>query len=169
MKSGRPVGGCKGHLAVLIKELGKIVKDRNFIKGRDCIQLLAQLEESFRKYEQAVLDLLSRPTIPSTNDQYLKYSRQLAAARMEVGGLRDLTDYFIDDAFTVSSLRHSQRPAKAKYVTIVSEVVPVSSTSKKLQESRLAENRASLFRRENYDLRGLSDVRSCLINKIWLS
>ena len=58
--SARSVGGSKGYLTVLIKELDKIVKDKNFSEGRDYIKLLAQLEEAFQKYEQAVLDLLSK-------------------------------------------------------------------------------------------------------------
>ena len=41
------VGGYKGHITVLIKELDKIVKNKNFSKGRDCIKLLTQLEEAF--------------------------------------------------------------------------------------------------------------------------
>ena len=57
------------------------MKDKNFSKGRDCVKLLAQLEEAFQKYEQAVLDLLS--TITTTSDQHLDYSNQLAAARTE--------------------------------------------------------------------------------------
>ena len=34
------VGGYKGHLTVVIKELEKIVKDINFSEDRDCIKLL---------------------------------------------------------------------------------------------------------------------------------
>ena len=43
--SARSVGRYKGHLTVLIKELDKIVKDKNFSKGHDCIKLLAQLRK----------------------------------------------------------------------------------------------------------------------------
>ena len=36
--SARSVGVNKGHLTVLITELDKIVKHKNFSKGRDCIK-----------------------------------------------------------------------------------------------------------------------------------
>jgi len=91
--TARSVGGYKRHLAIITKELDKIVSVKNYARGRESIRLLTQIDEAYRKYEQAVLNFLKN--VPETSDHHSEYSEQLAATKMEVSTLKNRADAFI--------------------------------------------------------------------------